>query len=211
MKSAGRGLRFRVGDHDHGRVHPAHRHIAKSWSLVRPVRRCRAGPGVGLSRLCHPSRIIGCTAVGRRHLSPDRRPAIGSRRRPNELRDDSRTLNRRSTARCDQAGVCHRTVHDARRTCATLLVGLDVYPRVIRWIRRHADESTTLEINAIARADGDARSAAQAEGSPLNAQVNSRLRCCTGRILLLYWQQERPSPTPVRAFDLREYGRGDRI
>ena len=29
-------------------------------------------------------------------------------------------------------------------------------------------------------------------GSPCDAQVNSRLRCCTGRILLLYWQQRGP-------------------
>ena len=85
------------------------------------------------------------------------------------------------------------TVHDARRTCATLLVDLDVHPRVIRRIRGHADVSMTLEINAAnARADGDARSAVQAGGSPLDAQVNSRLRCCTGRILLLDWQQRGP-------------------
>jgi hypothetical protein len=49
------------------------------------------------------------------------------------------------------------------------------------------------------RADGDARSAAQAGGSPFDAQVNSRLRGCTGGISLRYRQQERPSPTLVRA------------
>jgi len=100
------------------------------------------------------------------------------------------------------------TVHDARRTCATLLVALEVHPRVIMRIRRHADVSMTLEIYANARADGDARSAAQAEGSPFDAQVNSRLRCCTCRILLLYWQQMRPSPILVRASHLRKHWSG---
>jgi len=31
-----------------------------------------------LPRLCHPGRIIGCTAVGRRYLRPDRRPQSGA-------------------------------------------------------------------------------------------------------------------------------------
>ncbi|HVD81561.1 MAG TPA: site-specific integrase [Propionibacteriaceae bacterium] len=35
---------------------------------------------------------------------------------------DPRTLNRKFTARCDAAGVRRLTVHDARHTCATLLV-----------------------------------------------------------------------------------------
>jgi integrase len=38
---------------------------------------------------------------------------------------DPRILNRRFTARCDKAGV---TVHDARRTRATLPVDLEVHP-----------------------------------------------------------------------------------
>ena len=44
---------------------------------------------------------------------------------------DPRTFNRAFTARCDLAEVRRLTVHDARRTCATLLVDLDVHPRVI--------------------------------------------------------------------------------
>jgi integrase len=43
---------------------------------------------------------------------------------------DPRTLNRKFTARCDAAGVRPITVHDARHTCAPLLVDLDVHPRV---------------------------------------------------------------------------------
>ena len=40
---------------------------------------------------------------------------------------DPRTLNRRFTARCDLAGLRHMTVHDARRTRATLLVDVEVH------------------------------------------------------------------------------------
>jgi len=40
------------------------------------------------------------------------------------------------------------TVHDARRTCATLLVDLEVHPRVIMRILRHADLNVTMEIYA---------------------------------------------------------------
>jgi integrase len=38
------------------------------------------------------------------------------------------------------------TVHDARRTCATLLADLDVHPRVAMQIMRHADFAVTMEI-----------------------------------------------------------------
>ena len=62
--------------------------------------------------------------------------------------NDPRTLNRRFTARCELAGVRRLTVHDARRTCATLLVDLEVHPRVIMWILRHADLTVTMEIYA---------------------------------------------------------------
>jgi hypothetical protein len=93
-----------------------------------------------------------------------------------------------------RSGRCppHDAENDARRTCATLLVDLEVHQRLIMRIPRHADVSMTLEIYANARADGDARSAARAEGSPFDAQVDSRLRCCIGRILLLYWRQGGP-------------------
>jgi integrase len=52
---------------------------------------------------------------------------------------DPRTLNRKFAARCEAAEVRPITVHDARHTCATLLVDLDVHPRVIMRILRHAD------------------------------------------------------------------------
>jgi integrase len=61
---------------------------------------------------------------------------------------DPRTFNRKFTERCRLAGVRHQTVHDARRTCATLLVDLDVHPRVIMRVLRHADLSVTMGIYA---------------------------------------------------------------
>lgn len=66
---------------------------------------------------------------------------------------DPRTLNRKFAARCDAAGVRLLTVHDARRTCATLLVDLEVHPRVIMRVLRHADLTVTMEVYAKASSD----------------------------------------------------------
>lgn len=61
---------------------------------------------------------------------------------PIEPRNMLRSFHRLIAA----AGVPDRAVHDARRTCATLLVDLDVHPRVIMQILRHAQISVTMEI-----------------------------------------------------------------
>ena len=61
---------------------------------------------------------------------------------PVEPRNMLRSFHRLTAA----AGVPDITVHDARRTCATLLVDLDVHPRVIMQILRHAQISVTMEI-----------------------------------------------------------------
>ena len=61
---------------------------------------------------------------------------------------DPRALNRKFVGRCEAAGVRPITVHDVRHTCATLLVDLDVHPRVIMRILRHADRAVTMEIYA---------------------------------------------------------------
>jgi integrase len=37
-------------------------------------------------------------------------------------------------------------VHDARRTCASLLADLDVHPRVAMQILRHANFDITMEV-----------------------------------------------------------------
>lgn len=59
---------------------------------------------------------------------------------------ESRNMVRSFHARSASAGVPDISVHDARRTCATLLVDLDVHPRTIMQILRHAQISMTMEI-----------------------------------------------------------------
>jgi integrase len=61
---------------------------------------------------------------------------------PIEPRNFSRSYDRR----IGKAGVRDITVHDARRTCGTLLADLDVHPRVAMQILRHAQFSITMEI-----------------------------------------------------------------
>ena len=80
---------------------------------------------------------------------------------------DPRTFNSRFTARCQAAGVRRLTVHDARRTCATLLVDLDVHPRVIMRVLRHADQAVTMEIYAKASSEAT-REALRRLGESLN-------------------------------------------
>ncbi len=60
--------------------------------------------------------------------------------------DGARNLNRRWDARIRMAGVPRITVHGARRTCGSLLVDLDVHPRVAMQILRHANFNITMEI-----------------------------------------------------------------
>lgn len=66
---------------------------------------------------------------------------------------EPRNFNRYFTARCEAAGVRQITVHDARRTCATLLVDLDVHPRIVMQILRHAQFDVTMEVYASASSD----------------------------------------------------------
>jgi integrase len=61
---------------------------------------------------------------------------------------DPRNFNREFTARCANAGVRQITVNDVRRTCATLLVDLDVHPRVVMQVLRHAQFAVTMEVYA---------------------------------------------------------------
>jgi integrase len=59
---------------------------------------------------------------------------------------EPRNFSRSWEARCAKAGVSPITVHDARRTCASLLADLDVHPRVAMRILRHAQLSITMEV-----------------------------------------------------------------
>jgi integrase len=59
---------------------------------------------------------------------------------------EPRNFNRYWDRRCNAAGIRRITVHDARRTCGSLLADLDVHPRVAMQILRHAQFSITMEI-----------------------------------------------------------------
>ena len=59
---------------------------------------------------------------------------------------DPRNFNRQFASRCQAAGVRRIRVHDTRRTCATLLVALDVHPRVAMQVLRHSQISMTMEV-----------------------------------------------------------------
>uniref|UniRef100_A0A7L6BE97 Tyrosine-type recombinase/integrase n=1 Tax=Micromonospora robiginosa TaxID=2749844 RepID=A0A7L6BE97_9ACTN len=59
---------------------------------------------------------------------------------------EPRNFQRSWQTRCEKADVTPITVHDARRTCATLLADLDVHPRVAMQVLRHARFAVTMEI-----------------------------------------------------------------
>ena len=59
---------------------------------------------------------------------------------------EPRNFNRSYDNRIAKAKVRRITVHDARRTCGTLLADLDVHPRIAMAILRHARFSVTMEI-----------------------------------------------------------------
>ena len=62
------------------------------------------------------------------------------------LPNEPRNFARHFALRCSKAGVRYIKVHDTRRTCASLLVALDVHPRVAMQILRHTQISVTMEI-----------------------------------------------------------------
>ncbi|MGO9144596.1 MAG: tyrosine recombinase XerC [Streptosporangiaceae bacterium] len=59
---------------------------------------------------------------------------------------EPRNFNRQFAVRCRKAGVRYIRVHDTRRTCASLLVALDVHPRVAMQILRHSQIAMTMEV-----------------------------------------------------------------
>jgi integrase len=91
---------------------------------------------------------------------------------------EPRNFNRAYDVRIVKAGVRKITVHDARRTCATMLADLDVHPRVAMQVLRHAKFSITMEIytQVSSTATREALKPLGAARWPLVAV----LRCCTG-------------------------------
>jgi integrase len=59
---------------------------------------------------------------------------------------EPRNFARHFTLRCRKAGIHYIRVHDTRRTCASLLVALDVHPRVAMQVLRHSKIAITMEI-----------------------------------------------------------------
>jgi integrase len=59
---------------------------------------------------------------------------------------EPRNFARHFALRCKKAGVRYIKVHDTRRTCASLLVALDVHPRVAMQILRHTQISVTSSV-----------------------------------------------------------------
>lgn len=59
---------------------------------------------------------------------------------------DPRNFNRYFHARCEKAEVPRIKVHTTRRTCASILVALDVHPRVAMQILRHSQIAVTMNV-----------------------------------------------------------------
>ena len=59
---------------------------------------------------------------------------------------EPRNFARHFALRCSKAGVSHIRVHDTRRTCASLLVALNVHPRVAMQILRHSQIAITMQV-----------------------------------------------------------------
>lgn len=59
---------------------------------------------------------------------------------------EPRNFHRDFRARCRKAGVREISVHTTRRTCASLLVVMDVHPRVIMQILRHSQIAVTMNV-----------------------------------------------------------------
>ncbi len=57
-----------------------------------------------------------------------------------------RNFHRDFKARCAKAGVRAISVHSTRRTCASLLVALDVHPRVAMQVLRHSQIAITMNV-----------------------------------------------------------------
>ena len=70
---------------------------------------------------------------------------------------EPRNFNRSFTAACRRAGVRVIPVHATRKTCASLLVALDVHPRVAMQVLRHSQISVTMNIYSEVSSDATRR------------------------------------------------------
>ncbi|WP_435830536.1 tyrosine-type recombinase/integrase [Micromonospora echinospora] len=113
----------------------------------------------GRPRPSRRTRRCPCPPSARPHSAPARRSAAapgacraglaGHRTRlhhPTRPPVEPRNFHREFKTRCRKAGVREISVHTTRRTCASLLVALDVHPRVTMQILRHSQIAVTMNI-----------------------------------------------------------------
>jgi integrase len=84
---------------------------------------------------------------------------------------DPRNFHRAFKARCLRAGVPEITVHAARHTCASLLVAMDVHPRVAMQILRHSQIAVTMNVYSEVSTE-DTREALRRLGERLSGEAS---------------------------------------
>jgi hypothetical protein len=94
---------------------------------------------------------------------------------------EPRTFHRDFKARCARAGVRPNSVHSTRRTCASLLVALDVHPWVAMQVLRHSQIAITMNVYSEV-SSAETRTALRRLGEQLQGEQQG-IRCCTS---LLY-------------------------
>ena len=112
---------------------------------------------IGRPRPKHPTRRFHSCLSARSRCTIAQPPMTGTRRLPvltgrlgSGLHDqdeaEPRNFNRSFAAACSRAHVRSIPVHATRKTCASLLVALDVHPRVGTQVLRHSQISVTMNI-----------------------------------------------------------------
>ena len=103
---------------------------------------------------------------------------------------DPRNFYRVFQTRCRRACLPTTTVHATRKACASLLVALDVHPRVAMQILRHSQIAVTMDVYGQATSDSTFASvegARRAARTPLSITTR-RHRCCTLLLYLALWR-----------------------
>jgi integrase len=145
------GLTWGALDFEHGELAVTHQLQRASKELLHRETKTDASDDT----LPLPSIVVAALEQRRREQLADRKDADTAWHKSDlvfttkfGLPIDPRNFNRSWDNRVARSGVRKITVHDGRRSCGTLLVDLDVHPRVIMAILRHAEFSVTMEIYA---------------------------------------------------------------
>ncbi|GLZ04828.1 hypothetical protein Acsp03_22940 [Actinomadura sp. NBRC 104412] len=93
---------------------------------------------------------------------------------------EPRNFNRSFVTACAKAGVRRIPVHATRKTCASLLVAMDVHPRVAMQILRHSQISVTMNVYSEVSSVATRRALKRLGKSPGFVGPVAVLRCCTG-------------------------------